>query len=70
MRQLSRDPFARTTEYRRTINTSLTCAWCSSRKQKNILYQYGACADGISTKTSWHPKLFCSKNCFNAYLGK
>lgn len=70
MRQLSHDPFARESTYKRNVTTTQACSWCGSRKAKHTLYQYGVCADGSSTKTNWHPKLFCSKDCFNTYLGK
>ena len=68
MRQISRDPFARKTLYRRTmkVSDSITCAWCGSTRQAHTLYQYGTLADGITTRTEWEKPMFCSKSCRNS----
>jgi hypothetical protein len=75
MRQLARDPFARTTLLRAVIRpraSGQTCSWCgnvrSSRQcREPFLYRYGTEPDSIRPRVSWHDGAFCSKSCHDAY---
>jgi hypothetical protein len=77
MRQIARDPFARSTTYRRTmiVSDAITCGWCGQHRPGNRLYQYGVEQDGIRTRVEWdrpfggnRPDVyFCSKSCRTSY---
>ena len=72
-RQISRDPFARTTLMRRSVRSAVTnCDWCGEKRRDGVLYQYGTENDGISKNyvgPHWHKGLFCSKQCHDDYHG-
>ena len=70
--QISRDPFARTTLVRRTVDCLVGCWWCGShnRRRPDTLFEYGTERDGISASyvgPHWHKGLFCSKSCHDSY---
>jgi hypothetical protein len=75
MRQLARDPFARTTLVRvviRPLASGQTCSWCgnaraSRRGRTPHLYRYGTEPDAIRPRIHWHDGAFCSKSCHDAY---
>jgi hypothetical protein len=74
MRQLARDPFARTTLVRmivRPLAHGQTCSWCGNvrhmRRGRTYLYRYGTEPDAIRPRTHWHDGAFCSKSCHDAY---
>jgi hypothetical protein len=75
MRQLARDPFARTTLLRvviRPLASGQTCSWCgnvrvSRHRREPFLYRYGTEPDAIHRPVSWHGGAFCSKSCLDAY---
>jgi hypothetical protein len=75
MRQLARDPFARTTLVRiivRPLASGQTCSWCgnvrhSRRGHAPHLYRYGTEPDAIRPRIHWHDGVFCSKSCHDAY---
>lgn len=71
MRQISRDPFARVTRYRRAVPTEhRTCGWCGGVRQLKsglrYLYQYGAQRDDHPVPW-WDPLMFCSIGCQRTY---
>lgn len=63
--QISRDPFARTTLVRETVQCNDRCAWCGSRR-KTGMFRYGTQRDDRGG-TNWHAGLFCSKGCHDDY---
>ena len=65
--QISRDPFARTTTFRRRIWTEEVCVWCGGRRPSGVLFQYGVEQDGIRTQVQWDRGVFCCKGCRDAY---
>jgi hypothetical protein len=75
MRQLARDPFARTTLLRgviRPLASGQSCEWCgnvrvSRRCRAPFLYRYGTEPDAIHPRVHWHNGAFCSKSCHDAY---
>jgi hypothetical protein len=75
MRQLARDPFARTTLVRVIVcplASGQTCSWCSNvrvsrRCRTPFLYRYGTEPDAIRPRVQWHDGAFCSKSCQDAY---
>jgi hypothetical protein len=71
-RQLRRDPFARATLVRLTLNsgdrkylTGDSCAWCGGAAR----YKYQWVPDSVNGQTSWMQdhKAFCSVGCFETY---
>ncbi len=66
MRRLSRDPFARATEYRETVKTTETCTWCGRKRPNDRLYRYGTRADGLQRPIYWS-RLFCSQSCHKSF---
>lgn len=72
MKQVSRDPFARTTTYRRILPSKTPCANCGKWRKmaRNWLFCYGVEPDGLGTKVSWDTKLFCNKACRDAFYGE
>jgi hypothetical protein len=76
MRQLARDPFARTTLVRVLVHlpaSGQTCSWCgsvrTSRRGRTFLYRYGTAPDAVRPRIHWHDGAFCSKPCHDAYHG-
>ena len=75
MRQLVRDPFARTTLVRevvRPLAPGQTCSWCgnvrvSRRSRTPFLYRYGTEPDAVRPRMQWHDGAFCSKSCHDTY---
>ena len=74
MRQLARDPFARTTLVRATMQQLVggqTCSWCGglrhTRAGRAYLYRYGTEPDAIHRRIAWHDGAFCSKSCHDSY---
>ncbi|HYK01045.1 MAG TPA: hypothetical protein VE974_04765 [Thermoanaerobaculia bacterium] len=75
MRQLARDPFARTTLVRvivRPLAHGRTCSWCGSVRTSRkggtpYLYRYGTEPDAARPRIHWHDGAFCSKSCHDAY---
>jgi hypothetical protein len=65
--QLSRDPFARTTLLRDTVEESSRepCQWCGSRPGR---FQYGVEHD--SGRTYWDYRCFCCKSCWESFHGR
>jgi len=64
---VSRDPFARESTVRRTVQSTLGCSWCGNRRRSGSLFLYGTMPD--AGRISWHTGLFCSKPCHGAYHG-
>jgi hypothetical protein len=83
MRQVSRDPYARTTLMRRTVtgysvdtvggfgSRLYSCDWCgTTRHTKNgkpTAYRYETHSDG--GRVHEHKGTFCSKSCHDSYHG-
>lgn len=72
MRQLSRDPFSRTTLMRQTvtgIERLMACDWCGQSKRTKaglfILYRYITEHDDGRRESS--SRLFCSKSCHHSF---
>jgi hypothetical protein len=68
---IRRDPFARETIVRQTVQTTRSCAWCGGRRRGGkALFQYGIERDGILRSyigPHWHEGLFCSISCHNTH---
>lgn len=75
MRAIARDPFARTTLVRDTIQIlagNQSCDFCggvgtSRRRRMPFLYRYGTEPDAIHPRVAWHRGAFCSRSCHDAY---
>jgi hypothetical protein len=75
MRQMTRNPFARTTFVRervRPLRSHESCAFCGGvrttpRRATPFLYRYGTEPDAIRSRVAWHGGAFCSKRCHDAY---
>jgi len=74
MRAIARDPFARSTLVRETIQPlagNQSCDFCggggTSRRRRPFLYRFGAEADAIHPRVAWHRGAFCSRSCHDAY---
>jgi len=73
MRQLRREPFARSTFFRRSVvvDDNVSCAWCGaygkSTNKGYVLYQYGWEDDRINTKVDFDKHEFCSVQCYRLY---
>lgn len=74
VRELARDPFARTTVVRRleAEGTARECSWCgrirrSSKGTPRPAFNYGTQHDG--GRTEWSAKPFCSQDCSRVYHG-
>ena len=71
MRQVRRDPFARTTLMRSSVNSMLdTCDWCGGSryfkgKMLNRLFVYMTVHDG--GRKYIHGGKFCSASCHDSY---
>lgn len=63
---ISRDPFARTTLERETVNTKLaTCTWCGGQRKNGGLFRYITATD---SGRRWNRYgFFCSKSCHDSY---
>jgi len=64
IRELRRDPFARTTEVRKQEEHG-DCAWCGGTNRHGKVYRYGTMAD--SGRIEWSKVTFCGKGCRDAY---
>jgi hypothetical protein len=65
--QISRDPFARETLYRRSVQSDVGCFYCGQSRygpSSNMLWQYGIEQDGICTTIHWDIALFCCIDCY------
>jgi hypothetical protein len=67
MRQLSRDPFARTTLFKEIVETSDSCSWCGSQRKDGKLFRYYTETDGIRTRSVQNHGSFCCKSCHDSY---
>lgn len=75
MRAIARDPFARTTLVRDTIQPlagNHTCDFyggggTSRRHRVPFLYCFGTEPDAIHPRVAWHRGTFCSRSCHDAY---
>lgn len=75
MRQIARNPFARSTLVRivlRPLARGQTCSFCGSvrtsrRCRTPFLYRYGTKPDAIRPRIVWHDGAFCSKSCHDDY---
>jgi hypothetical protein len=75
MRAIARDPFARTTIVRETIQPLVgnqSCDFCGGvetnrRRRDPFLYRFGTEPDAIHPRVSWHRGSFCSRSCHDAY---
>jgi hypothetical protein len=75
MRAIVRDPFARTTLVRDTIQPlagNQSCDFCggvviSRRCRSPFLYRFGTEPDAIHPRVTWHRGAFCSRSCHDAY---
>lgn len=75
MRAIARDPFARTTVVRDTIQPltgNQSCDFCggvgtSRRCHMPCLYRYGTEPDAVRPRVAWHRGVFCSRSCHDAY---
>jgi hypothetical protein len=74
MRQLARDPFARTTLARVVVRppaSGQSCSWCGNVRSRRggtpHLYRYGTEPDAVRPRIHWHDGAFCSKSCHDAY---
>ena len=71
MKQISRDPFARTTLVRDHIPGYLlirkqTCDWCGNLNGFGGLFRYATDPDD-GGRLHWHDGEFCSLSCHNSY---
>ena len=81
MKAIYRDPFARRTDWRRSVVVGIcgpTCAWCGSHgrqlrpSDKNghddprRLFRYGSEHDG-NRGITWDERMFCSRDCYRQY---
>jgi len=77
MRAIARDPFARTTLVRDTIQPLVgnhTCDFCggvgiSRCRRVPFLYRFGTEPDAVHPRIAWHRGAFCSRSCHDAYHG-
>lgn len=60
--QIARDPFARASLMRRTIEDNTECRWCGAPAR----FEYGWEGDQSRDRAAWSPP-FCSVECFRAY---
>ena len=64
---LSRDPFARTTLERTSVETKDSCANCGRKRRSGKLFSYANVADTIYPRPRRLSPLFCSKGCYETY---
>lgn len=75
MRAIRRDPFARQTLVRKTLDTSASCVNCGSTRRDGKLFAYGY-EDDQRAGVSWCRRSgfngrefeFCSVDCFDGYV--
>ena len=73
MRAIARDPFARTTLVRDTIQPLVgnhACDFCGgvgTSRRRPRLYIFGTEPDAIHPPVAWHRGAFCSRSCHDAY---
>ncbi len=60
--QVNRDPFARASLMRRTVEKGLTCEWCGQPAK----FEYAWERDCKNTVEGWS-KPFCSVGCYRTY---
>ena len=74
MRAIARDPFARTTLLRDTLqpNGNQCCDFCGGvgttrRRRIYFLFRFGTAPDAVHPRVAWHQGAFCSRSCHDAY---
>lgn len=65
--QIARDPFARSSTMRETVETEETCSWCGRARPSGKLFRYSTEKDAIRPRRAVHRGLFCSRSCERAY---
>ena len=65
--QIQRDPFARATLERTTIESADGCRWCGMCRSNGRLFRYRWQPDGIGQRSDWDEGAYCQVRCYRAF---